>query len=962
MHDRGYCCDTRDFTTTKAEQTISFEMDKKRESSSNAEKMKKWREKKTEKKREADKKYYERNRERKIAQVQEYKVHKTGRANTGKVGVTRQSQLKKQMELLARKRKQEAKDKVEERKNKIRQQTRERVRRLREKRREEMRGDSDEDTARPSTPAFTNRMAKTRALKKTVEALPKTPEKKAELLKTISSSPRTRKILEKKGVQKTPEEIKETAALRALAADISEGVGHVKKSGSNDRRAAYSAFKMVAFGQNVAKSRAKKSLSKLVNVGRKGMRKAVKERQKILSGEKKSWLYLERKTRGDAVGQEVKQLVFNFWTYEASRPTGDKKDVIRKRIGKKQHIEHAKHVLEKTQTEAFLEFQAVHPDVKIKQRKFESLKPFFIRAAKEKDRRSCLCRKHVEAQIVFKDCMRFRKSVCKRNGRTDVSIPSTLTEAVNLTLCGKSDEQSYHNLKCLKRECDECGVDKFVLLPEELSEDTKEQFIWKHYAYILTGKFLSNGQEKKKIALITKQTPPKELFTYFQGLLKEYPYHSFMAKWQRDQMDNLIEHLPLNEVVCVHDYSEGYSCRQQDELQSEYFDVAKVSLHITILYRHAVESIDGKTSTENDPQIIKEHLFVISDDEVQDYHSVHKAQELVKGYLEDQLKITINKLHEFTDGCAAQYKSRHCIGDLSCCLADYGFNVQRSYFETSHAKGEQDAAGANVKQKVSQAVLRKTAVIRNAKEMKDFLAENFTTPAASSFASRTQAVGLSRRVFFYVPTKGEEAVVRRRQDRTFKALQGIRKLHCVKTTAEQGRVFVRDRTCYCIDCIIGDEKNCSNKEWVDDWREVRLERESSVATTRQAIEETEATLGDTAVRIADLAAKGSVVAIAAADDPDFEYYLLKVTSDGLIDLKEAITDDYGCTFPRGSVGLRGNFFIRENIIDMTYKLDEKKIAFVLAGTVRHVCGELKRKRHNVYKVSLDVNEEIIASL
>ena len=403
-------------------------------------------------------------------------------------------------------------------------------------------------------------------------------------------------------------------------------------------------------------------------------------------GEKKSWLYLERKTRGDAVSQEVKQLVLNFWTYEASRPTGDKKGIIRKRVGKKQSIEHIIHVLEKMQTEAFLEIQAVHPDVKIKQQKFESLKPFFNHAAKEKDRRSCLCQKHIEAQIVFKDCMRFHKSVCKRNGRNDVPIPSTLTEAVNLTLCEKSDEQSYHNLKCLKRECDECGVDKFVLLPEELSEDTEEQFIWKHYAYVLTGKFLSNGQEKKKIALITKQTPPQELFTYFQGLLKEYPYHSFMAKWQRNQID-LIEHLPLNEVVCVHDYSKGYSCRQQDELQSEYFDVAKVCLHITILYHHAVESIDGKTSTENNPQIIKEHLFVISDDEVQDYHSVHKAQELVKGYLEDQLKLKINKLHEFTDGCVAQYKSRHCIGDLSCCLANYGFNVQRSYFPCQRRAG-----------------------------------------------------------------------------------------------------------------------------------------------------------------------------------------------------------------------------------------------------------------------------------
>ena len=91
-----------------------------------------------------------------------------------------------------------------------------------------------------------------------------------------------------------------------------------------------------------------------------------------------------------------------------------------------------------------------------------------------------------------------------------------------------------------------------------------------------------------------------------------------------------------------------------------------------------MESIDGKTSTRDDPHIIKEHLFVISDDDVQDFHSVHRAQELVKRYLEDQLKMNLIKLHEFTDGCAAQYKSRRCIGDLSCCFADYGYQINRT--------------------------------------------------------------------------------------------------------------------------------------------------------------------------------------------------------------------------------------------------------------------------------------------
>lgn len=98
---------------------------------------------------------------------------------------------------------------------------------------------------------------------------------------------------------------------------------------------------------------------------------------------------------------------------------------------------------------------------------------------------------------------------------------------------------------------------------------------------------------------------------------------------------------------------------------------------------------------------------------------MHKAQELIDKYLKDEIKVPVAKLHKFTDGCPAQYKLCHCVGDLSCCLADFGYQINRNYFETSHAKGEQDAAGSNVKQKVSQAVLRKTAVIRNGKDMQE---------------------------------------------------------------------------------------------------------------------------------------------------------------------------------------------------------------------------------------------------
>ena len=182
-----------------------------------------------------------------------------------------------------------------------------------------------------------------------------------------------------------------------------------------------------------------------------------------------------------------------------------------------------------------------------------------------------------------------------------------------------------YSIKCPQREYDQRGEALFKLLPAETPDEGTAR--WSRYDYIPSGKLLANGQEKKKIALIQKETPLLELFKYFRELLAAYPSHSFMAKWQWEQLDNLLNNLPADHVVCVHDYSKGYTCRQQDEIQSEYFDIAKVSLHVTILHCHAVKEVDAVATTKEYPHLVREHIFVMSNDPVQDYDSVQKIQD-----------------------------------------------------------------------------------------------------------------------------------------------------------------------------------------------------------------------------------------------------------------------------------------------------------------------------------------------
>ena len=65
-------------------------------------------------------------------------------------------------------------------------------------------------------------------------------------------------------------------------------------------------------------------------------------------------------------------------------------------------------------------------------------------------------------------------------------------------------------------------------------------------------------------------------------------------------------------------------------------------------------------------------------------------------------------MHEFCDGCASQYKSRHCLGDLSNSFRGFGYRkIVRIILEKAHAKGPQDAAGGFFKNQTDLAVVKR---------------------------------------------------------------------------------------------------------------------------------------------------------------------------------------------------------------------------------------------------------------
>ena len=437
-----------------------------------------------------------------------------------------------------------------------------------------------------------------------------------------------------------------------------------------------------------------------------------------------------------------------------------------------------------------------------------------------------------------------------------------------------------------------------------------------------------NGRDKKRLTITTKETSPGEMFGYFKSLLKGFPSHQFRASWQHKQFKALMANLPLNHACCVRDYSEHYACRYQ-EAQSLYFAQTQASLHVTILYRHSSQERDGVESTKEEPKIITEQLFVISPDLKHDHHSVHKCRELLADHLKECGK-PVEVLHEWTDGCSAQYKSRHCMGDVSKSVSDFGFTTIRNYIETSHAKGSQDGAGANIKHMADLDVIRKKVRIQNANDLYNHTKQNFCNPARSSFPGRT--VQLSKRFFFYVDHNSHN-----RAGRSFKEIPGNRAIHSVMASNVPGSLQVRHLSCYCCNCIDGNYEDCCNKAYVEQWKVVQVEQEAVAQRPTTRLHTTEERDG-----LKSFVSKNSTVAIAAAEQGE-DYYLLKITSDGTEVLTHREKDDYSSyTHRAGSEVFRGNFYDPSQDDILKFSLDETKLAIVHAETVCFICTEVKQ--------------------
>ena len=345
-------------------------------------------------------------------------------------------------------------------------------------------------THNDSGTAFPTRMSKKRRVDLVKSHLPESPAKKVAVVATLIESPTTRKGLLRKGL---------ISSAVTVMHDAREAINATKGQRSNDSRAATQTALGFLCGDKVKNKRIKTKVSKMLNINRKRVGRAYNHQKKVLKSEKSCWTYIERRTRIDAIPAEHRKLAHDFWASpDISRTTPNKKDIVRKRLAPKIYVVHPKHILEKTQTEAYVEFKTKYPEINMGQHMFESCKPFYIATPRSQDQVSCCCCIHVETRMIFQSCMEFRRQRNHQRPEEKYTVYKHVSHLVNETLCPKKDGSEYHDPQCLERNCKNCGIDGFRISNKEKDiTETAPIVKWKKFEYVVIGVNSDNSEKKK---------------------------------------------------------------------------------------------------------------------------------------------------------------------------------------------------------------------------------------------------------------------------------------------------------------------------------------------------------------------------------------------------------------------------------------------------------------------------------
>lgn len=446
---------------------------------------------------------------------------------------------------------------------------------------------------------------------------------------------------------------------------------------------------------------------------------------------------------GNALDGDTKRLIADFFERDDnSRLTTGKKQTVTKFKVRKQ-----KRLLCDSMQNLHEKFCAEYPSSVISYVTFTRHRPFWIVQATNKDRDTCLCKKHENIQLCADKLHQLGVLKIKR-----------CEEVLDHVCCSLDRRQ------CMLRDCDSC-YENVVQYNQSGMPNDEAVVVWSQWTTV-NQEYEKEGKAKtaKVTKKLVKRGTLKELKSSFSDSVKTVlAPHVYKIRHQFRAYRHLKETLDVNEVVIHIDFSENYQCKHAAEIQSAHFGASneQATLHTGVMYK--VDGLQSFTTISN---------------------SLRHDAAAIWAYMQpvlDNLRATnpeITDLHFFSDGPTTQYRNKQNFFLFSTVLHEMGFECGSwNFFESGHGKGSPDAVGGSLKRK-ADAVVNAGCDLPNATSLYDVLCKDSV-------------------IRLYFVNDSEVQQFDNRCSSSLKAVAGTMKLHQV-ITDEPHCIAFRNLSCFCM--------------------------------------------------------------------------------------------------------------------------------------------------------------------
>lgn len=266
---------------------------------------------------------------------------------------------------------------------------------------------------------------------------------------------------------------------------------------------------------------------------------------------------------------ECKEKVKAFYLRDdISRMTTGRKQTVTKNKKKEQ-----KRLLTDTMKNLHQKFLSENPH-QISYAGFCNLRPFWVVVPREADRVTCQCKTHENLQFIANN-LYSHGLLAEKN----------LEEMVDSTMCNSKSKL------CAYGECEDCVyTTQTILRPPANTEIALTQWSLEDNTKIISGE--ETGKRSMITVKKTVQKTEEAVVSEFHDRLFRFRWHVFNIRWQFRAYRQVRESLGTNECLLHVDFSENYSCKYSEEIQSVHFGGShqQATLHTGVLYTAAEKS------------------------------------------------------------------------------------------------------------------------------------------------------------------------------------------------------------------------------------------------------------------------------------------------------------------------------------------------------------------------------------